>query len=139
MSEPARKMSPTEAKARRKVEKVLGAKLPKVLHCSFCGKSQHEAAKLIAGPGAMFICDECVGLCNQYIAGTPPDLSGFRPVTAWPTERLMSLLPSVNATVDGARNHLQAIVDTLRSRETSWQAIADALGVSRQSAWERFS
>src|ERR1043165_3631395 len=36
------------------------------LHCSFCGKSQHEVRKLIAGP-AVFICDECVGLCTDII------------------------------------------------------------------------
>jgi len=128
-----------ERKARRRAEKAMGVKLPKTLHCSFCGKSQHEAAKLIAGPGAMFICDGCVGLCNAYIEGRTPDLSGFQPVTAWATERLMSLLPSVNATVDGQRNHLQTVVDTLRKREVSWAQIADQLGVTRQAAWERFS
>lgn len=37
-----------------------------VLHCSFCGKSQHEVRKLIAGP-SVFICDECVELCNDII------------------------------------------------------------------------
>ena len=38
----------------------------KVLYCSFCGKSQHEVRKLIAGP-SVFICDECVELCNDII------------------------------------------------------------------------
>jgi len=38
----------------------------KVLHCSFCHKSQHEVRKLIAGP-SVFICDECVDLCNDII------------------------------------------------------------------------
>ncbi len=38
----------------------------KLLYCSFCGKSQHEARKLIAGP-SVFICDECVDLCNEII------------------------------------------------------------------------
>jgi hypothetical protein len=36
---------------------------PKTLYCSFCGKSQHEVRKLIAGPGSVCICDECVELC----------------------------------------------------------------------------
>ena len=36
------------------------------LHCSFCGKSQHEVKKLIAGP-TVFICDECVDLCTDII------------------------------------------------------------------------
>ena len=39
---------------------------PKLLYCSFCGKSQHEVRKLIAGP-SVFICDECVELCNDII------------------------------------------------------------------------
>ena len=38
----------------------------KLLYCSFCGKSQHEVRKLIAGP-AVFVCDECVDLCNDII------------------------------------------------------------------------
>jgi ATP-dependent Clp protease ATP-binding subunit ClpX len=38
----------------------------KVLHCSFCNKSQHEVRKLIAGP-SVFICNECIDLCNDII------------------------------------------------------------------------
>ena len=38
----------------------------KLLYCSFCGKSQHEVRKLIAGP-SVFICDECIDLCNDII------------------------------------------------------------------------
>ncbi|MCY3768881.1 MAG: ATP-dependent Clp protease ATP-binding subunit ClpX [Gammaproteobacteria bacterium] len=41
-------------------------KSEKLLYCSFCGKSQHEVRKLIAGP-SVFICDECVDLCNEII------------------------------------------------------------------------
>src|ERR1700687_2545946 len=44
-------------------DKVGGEKL---LYCSFCGKSQHEVRKLIAGP-SVFICDECIDLCNDII------------------------------------------------------------------------
>lgn len=43
-----------------------GGKSEKLLYCSFCGKSQHEVRKLIAGP-SVFICDECVELCNDII------------------------------------------------------------------------
>jgi ATP-dependent Clp protease ATP-binding subunit ClpX len=38
----------------------------KIFHCSFCGKSQHEVRKLIAGP-SVYVCDECVSLCNDII------------------------------------------------------------------------
>jgi ATP-dependent protease Clp ATPase subunit len=37
-----------------------------VMHCSFCGKSQHEVRNLIAGPD-VFICDECVAFCNKIL------------------------------------------------------------------------
>ena len=42
------------------------SKSKNTLYCSFCGKSQHEVKKLIAGP-TVFICDECVELCNDII------------------------------------------------------------------------
>lgn len=44
----------------------------RLLHCSFCGKSQHEVRKLIAGP-SVFICDECVELCNDIIREEVPE------------------------------------------------------------------
>tara|TARA_B100001250_G_scaffold48984_1_gene38406 strand:- start:3151 stop:4437 length:1287 start_codon:yes stop_codon:yes gene_type:complete len=43
-----------------------GEESGKLLYCSFCGKSQHEVRKLIAGP-SVFVCDECVDLCNDII------------------------------------------------------------------------
>ena len=43
-----------------------GANLASILHCSFCGKSQDEVRKLIAGP-TVYICDECIELCNEII------------------------------------------------------------------------
>ncbi len=43
-----------------------GEESKKLLYCSFCGKSQHEVRKLIAGP-SVFVCDECVELCNDII------------------------------------------------------------------------
>ena len=56
----------------------------KLLYCSFCGKSQHEVRKLIAGP-SVFICDECIDLCNDIIrdeivgAADPEGLKGTLP------------------------------------------------------------
>lgn len=139
MGEPAPKMSKDQAKARRLAERRLGMKLPKVLLCSFCGKSQHQVEKLIAGPRAVFICNECVGLCDKVLAGEPiPDHSSFKPLDL-PTDQLLTLLPSVNFATEANRDFLQALVDRLREREVSWSAIAEPLGVSRQSAWERFS
>ncbi|MFT4192792.1 MAG: ClpX C4-type zinc finger protein, partial [Comamonas sp.] len=49
-----------------------GASSEKTLYCSFCGKSQHEVKKLIAGP-SVFICDECIDLCNDIIRDELPN------------------------------------------------------------------
>jgi len=57
-------------------EKTLGEKL---LYCSFCGKSQHEVRKLIAGP-SVFICDECIELCNDIIREESTTDKGGKPV-----------------------------------------------------------
>lgn len=52
-----------------------GSSSEKVLYCSFCGKSQHEVKKLIAGP-SVFICDECIELCNDIIRDEVPAEGG---------------------------------------------------------------
>lgn len=49
----------------------------KSLYCSFCGKSQHEVKKLIAGP-SVFICDECIELCNDIIRDELPGLESVK-------------------------------------------------------------
>ena len=48
------------------MSKATGSDNKNTLYCSFCGKSQHEVRKLIAGP-TVFICDECVELCMDII------------------------------------------------------------------------
>ena len=111
----------------------------RTLYCSFCIKSQHEVRKLISGPARIFICDECVGLCNEVIAGRPPNRSKFPSAKELPTERLLEHLRSIEDTVQGKGDQLQLTVELLRSREVSWAQIGAALDVSRQSAWERFT
>ena len=56
----------------------------KLLYCSFCGKSQHEVRKLIAGP-SVFICDECVDLCNDIISEEVQESEGEPPSDHLPT------------------------------------------------------
>ncbi|SFD24297.1 ATP-dependent protease ATP-binding subunit ClpX [Pseudoalteromonas denitrificans] len=51
-----------------------GDKNSKLLYCSFCGKSQHEVRKLIAGP-SVYVCDECVELCNDIIREEVQDIA----------------------------------------------------------------
>ena len=113
------------------------------LHCSFCLKSQYEVQKLIAGPGQIFICDECVGLCDDIIAGRPPEMDqAYKDkfnIANIPSEVLLARLKPIERTLQGMGNQLQTVVEELRGREVSWARIGEALGVSRQSAWERFS
>ena len=108
------------------------------LYCSFCFKSQHDVKKLVAGPSKIFICDECVDLCNQIIADGPPKVT---PASrdALPTERLLERLRPMQDTIQGMGDQLQWAVDLLRSRDVSWAQIGTALSISRQSAWERFT
>ena len=56
----------------------------KLLYCSFCGKSQHEVRKLIAGP-SVYVCDECVELCNDIIREEIREISPKRDGSELPT------------------------------------------------------
>jgi len=131
MSEAADKAEPAQAATG-------GPPAARTLYCSFCFKSQHEVRKLISGPASIFICDECVGLCNEVIAGRPIK-SKSSVSEELPTERLLERLQPIEETLQGESNQLQWAVELLRSREVSWAQIGAALGISRQSAWERFT
>ena len=61
----------------------------KLLYCSFCGKSQHEVKKLIAGP-SVFICDECISLCNDIIRDELPEEAAKAGGSDLPTPREIS-------------------------------------------------
>lgn len=52
------------------------------LYCDFCGKSQHEVRKLIAGP-KNYICDECIELCMDIIRDEQPKVNGEAEYTSW--------------------------------------------------------
>ena len=65
----------------------------KLLYCSFCGKSQHEVRKLIAGP-SVFVCDECVELCNDIIREEVDDKGANLGDSKLPTPR------EINASLD---------------------------------------
>jgi len=113
--------------------------MPKQLHCSFCGKSANDIKKLAAGPSGIHICDECVGVCQAIMQGDEAGLSKTFDPRTWPKDRLLALLKPVNAAAESYREHLQTIVETLRTQDVSWGVIAQHLGVSRQTAWERFT
>jgi hypothetical protein len=105
------------------------------LRCSFCRKSEKEVAKLLGGAKG-YICDVCVGACNRILEATPHTFAGWDEMS---DEQLLASLTPASATVDATRSVLQSIVDTLRGRGVSWEAVGRALGTSRQAAWERFS
>ena len=116
-------------------------KTKSLLRCTFCGKSQEEVEKLIAGP-SVFICDECVGLCNEILAeeGTSPKPVRVprdpREVT---TSELTAQLKNAGQLTADLDQRLKKTVDELRSRGYTWAQIGKVLGTSRQAAWERFS
>ena len=66
----------------------------KLLYCSFCGKSQHEVRKLIAGP-SVFVCDECVDLCNDIIR------EEIQEKDTETTERKLPIPEEIKDTLDG--------------------------------------
>jgi len=63
----------------------------KLLYCSFCGKSQHEVKKLIAGP-SVFICDECIALCTDIVRDELPEESSKAGRSDLPTPREISTI-----------------------------------------------
>ena len=64
------------------MNKAGGSDSKNTLHCTFCGKSQHEVRKLIAGP-TVFICDECVELCMDIISEEKWTSSARRTSPRW--------------------------------------------------------
>ena len=112
---------------------------PNTVFCSFCMKSEQEVAQMVAGPANVFICNECVGMCNVYMAGRTPDRSQYVPPERLPTERLTAQLAPVDDIFRAKHTQLQWLVQTLRARSVGWATIGAALGVSEQAASERFS
>ena len=118
------------------------------LNCSFCGKSQRDVIKMVAGPG-VYICNECVDLCDQIIASelaarAAPEAGQDDPPTlkAWDDlsdEELLAEMVRAHAAHENVDRAVARHVAALRLRGVSWARIGEALGMTRQSAWERFS
>ncbi|MGA2932583.1 MAG: ClpX C4-type zinc finger protein [Acidimicrobiales bacterium] len=107
--------------------------------CSFCLKPNTEVRRLVAGP-AVFVCDECVDLCAQIIRDAPD-----RSPRLLPWEQTDSLdaalanLPNVARAQAQVEESLLGWVRRARTLGATWAQIGDALGITRQSAWERFA
>jgi hypothetical protein len=108
--------------------------------CSFCTKADDQVETLVAGAG-VFICNECVELCSAIIAGKRSKGPVPR-VSVWDQmedQALLEHLPRIEAVRGQVDDDLRAWVAEARRRELSWDRIGEALGMKRQSAWERFA
>ena len=95
---------------------------------------------MIEGPGT-FICDECVHLCVTILE-TPPCRPGSPSVPTWgelDDEALLARLPRIAAAAKQVQASLSGWVGEARRRQLSWTRIGSAMGMTRQSAWERFA
>jgi len=115
------------------------AKQQATVACSFCLKPSTEVSRLVAGPGVC-ICNECVALCAQLVDGPP---SPAPHVAAWEhavtVEEALASLPRIAAAGAQVEQHLAGWVRRARALGATWARIGEALGMTRQSAWERFS
>lgn len=111
-----------------------------VIQCSFCLKGDEDVAQMIEGPGT-FICDECVALCVTILK-TPPTSRCSPSVPSWgelDDEALLARLPRIAAAARQVQGSLHGWVGEARRRQLSWTRIGSAMGMTRQSAWERFA
>lgn len=107
--------------------------------CSFCGKFAADVDKVIAGPG-IYICNECVSLCDEILAGAEQESNDEIPEWAsMSDEEILGHLPRIAATAAHIEVGLRERVGELRERNVTWARIGVALGMTRQAAWERFS
>lgn len=108
--------------------------------CSFCLRSAQEVRHLIAGPG-IFVCDECVDRCVAVLEQAPPSGQSSA-VVLWESlsdEEMLQRLPRMVTVADQVESGTRAWVAELRRRSVTWSRIGAALGMTRQSAWGRFS
>jgi hypothetical protein len=107
--------------------------------CSFCVKPNTKVEKLVAGPG-VYICNECVSLCAAVIADNPVKGEAMLPWDAQQDlEQILALLPSIVAVEAQIEENLTGWVRRARALGATWARIGEAMGMTRQSAWERFS
>ncbi|MGH9089526.1 MAG: ClpX C4-type zinc finger protein [Acidimicrobiales bacterium] len=107
--------------------------------CSFCGKGNDQVGTLVAGPG-VYICDECVSLCTEVIGSKPTSVGRISPWQAeMDLDRALAALPSVAAAAGQVERGLTEWVRRARALGATWARVGEALGMARQSAWERFS
>ncbi|CDO08129.1 hypothetical protein C1S82_18730 [Mycolicibacterium cosmeticum] len=117
----------------------MGNAVSAAMYCSFCGLESRRVKTLISGHG-VYICDECVTKCVAIIEDRPDrETLPLRDRADYSEDELLDEIPRVAATTANVEADLRARVDELRQRGVAWSRIAAAMGVTRQSAWERFN
>lgn len=107
--------------------------------CSFCGEPGGPDVKLAGGLGAM-ICDDCVEHFHDNNLRPERIAEMSRPPwDAMPLPELLSTLTLIVRSADQNNDFLYEWVELLREKRASWTEIGNALGVSRQSAWEKYA
>jgi hypothetical protein len=115
------------------------ARQPDIASCSFCAKKNTEVAKLIAGPG-VYICDECVALCQELVDADETSVLRLAPwQQANDVEAVLENLPRIARAAALVEESLAGWVGRGRELGATWARIGEALGMTRQSAWARFS
>ncbi len=120
-------------------EKATAEEAEVAIICSFCQKPTTDVEAMVAGPG-VFICNECVNLCVEIIASKPavtPKAPRWQEQQS--DEDLLATLPKIAAAGRQLEQQLADYVTQARFRGITWTRIGTALGMTRQSAWERFS
>ncbi|HCM95299.1 MULTISPECIES: ClpX C4-type zinc finger protein [Glutamicibacter] len=107
--------------------------------CSFCLRPREETGALVGAP-AVGICQKCTEAAVVLFQNSVPesDTKQRAPWDALNNEELLRQLPKVAKARDDVENHLRTWVGAARNRKISWASIGESLGMSRQSAWERF-
>lgn len=108
--------------------------------CSFCGAAKTPQQRFVGGPGVA-ICAACVESAAELLATSDPaDLPqpGAGPWDSMDDAQLLDHLPQVAAVQAQVERSLAAWVGIARERKISWEKVGQALGMTRQSAWERF-
>jgi hypothetical protein len=142
--------------------------MAETVYCSFCTRASDDVGRLVAGPG-VHICADCVALCVDVLAAArqadearatevrdtevgdtevretevrETDGADRPRVPVWESmtdEQVLEHLPRIAKVAGQVEDSLRGFVGLARARDITWARIGDSLGMTRQSAWERFT
>ena len=109
-------------------------------YCSFCGLAGAPDRRLVGGPG-ISICEHCVGAARDLLASSAEASGDGALGPAWQElsdEEILAHLPEISRVGSHVEEQLRHWVGAARQRDISWSRIGAALGITRQTAWQRF-